>query len=229
VTEYVLPLWEPAAVPVVGTAALFPVHRLYCVGRNYAAHGIEMGGDPSREPPFFFSKPADAIVRDGTTAPFPSVTSNLHHEVELVVALASGGKDIPESEALDHVFGYAVGIDLTRRDLQDEAKSMGRPWDMSKGFDASAPCSAIRRASETGHPTRARITLKINGATRQDGDIAAMIWNIPETISYLSRLVELKPGDLIYTGTPEGVGPVRRGDRLEAELAGIGSLSVTLV
>ena len=226
-TRYAIPAWEHTSLPVVGSDERFPVRRIYCVGRNYAAHARELGND-ERDPPFFFMKPADAIVQDGTTFSYPVATDNLHHEVELVVALKSGGKDIPADKALDHVFGYAVGIDLTRRDIQDVAKKMARPWDMAKGFDASAPCGALRRATETGHPSSARITLKINGEVRQDGDIDAMIWNIPDTIAYLSGLIELKPGDLIFTGTPEGVGPVQRGDKLEATVAGLGDLTVSV-
>ena len=227
-TRYAIPLWEPAALPVAGSDALFPVHRLYCVGRNYAAHAREMGND-EREPPFFFAKPADALVLDGRDAPFPPATKNLHHEVELVVALKSGGRDIPVEKALDCVFGYGVGIDLTRRDLQDVAKKMGRPWDMAKGFDASAPCSALRPAAEAARPDDARILLKVNGEIRQDGNVRDMIWNVPETIAYLSGLVELKPGDLIFTGTPEGVAAVQKGDLLEASVEGVGSLRVRLV
>ena len=227
-TRYVLPLWEPAALPVSGTDELFPVHRLYCVGRNYAAHARELGND-ERDPPFFFMKPADALVVGGRDTPYPPATANLHHEIELVVALRSGGRDIPVDRALDAIYGYAVGVDLTRRDLQDEAKKMARPWDMSKGFDASAPCGAIRRASEIGHPKEARITLRVNGQVRQDGDIRDMIWNVPETIAYLSGLVELKPGDLIFTGTPEGVAAVQRGDRLEGSVDGVGELQTRLV
>ena len=227
-TRYAIPLWEPAALPVAGSDALFPVHRLYCVGRNYAAHAREMGND-EREPPFFFAKPADALVLDGRDAPFPPATKNLHHEVELVVALKSGGRDIPVEKALDCVFGYGVGIDLTRRDLQDVAKKMGRPWDMAKGFDASAPCSALRPAAEVARPDDARILLKVNGEIRQDGNVRDMIWNVPETIAYLSGLVELKPGDLIFTGTPEGVAAVQKGDLLEASVEGVGSLKVRLV
>lgn len=227
-TRYAIPLWEPAALPVAGSDALFPVHRLYCVGRNYAAHAREMGND-EREPPFFFAKPADALVPDGQDAPFPPATKNLHHEVELVVALKSGGRDIPVEKALDCVFGYGVGIDLTRRDLQDVAKKMGRPWDMAKGFDASAPCSALRPAAEVARPDDARILLKVNGEIRQDGNVRDMIWNVPEIIAYLSGLVELKPGDLIFTGTPEGVAAVQKGDLLEASVEGVGSLKVRLV
>lgn len=227
-TRYAIEPWELPSLPIAGSEKRFPVRRIFCVGRNYAAHAREMGRDPDREPPFFFSKPGDAVVEDGSTVPFPSATENLHHEVELVVALKSGGRDIPESSALDHVYGYAVGVDLTRRDLQDEAKKLARPWDMSKGFDNSAPCGAIRPAGEIGHPSDARIVLKVNGEVRQAGNINAMIWNVPETIAYLSGLVELKAGDLIFTGTPEGVAKVDRGSRLEASVDGVGTMDVTL-
>lgn len=225
---YVMSLWEPAALPVMGTDSLFPVRRLYCVGRNYAAHARELGND-ERDPPFFFMKPADALVVGGRDTAYPPATSNLHHEIELVVALKSGGRDIPAARALDTIYGYAVGIDLTRRDLQDEAKKMARPWDMSKGFDASAPCGPLRPASEIGHPKDARITLEVNGQIRQDGNIRDMIWNIPDTIAYLSGLVELKPGDLIFTGTPEGVAAVKRGDTLKGSVEGVGELKTRLI
>lgn len=227
-TRYAIDTWELPSLPIQGSDDRFPVRRIFCVGRNYAAHAREMGKDPNREPPFFFSKPGDAIVENGTTVPFPCATENLHHEVEMVVALKTGGRDIPESKALDHVYGYAVGVDLTRRDLQDEAKKLARPWDMSKGFDNSAPCGPLRPASEIGHPTDARIVLKVNGEVRQDGNIKAMIWDVPETISYLSSLIELKPGDLIFTGTPEGVARVEPGSRLEASVDGVGTMDVTL-
>jgi fumarylpyruvate hydrolase len=170
-------------VPVDGTDAEFPVARIFCVGRNYAEHTVEMGGDPDREPPFFFMKPGDAVVPTGSTLPFPSVTSELHHEIELVVALADGGADVAPQDALSHVYGYAVGLDMTRRDLQAEAKKAGRPWDMAKGFDRSAPTSPIRPASEIGHPETGAIRLRINGETRQEGDLAQQIWKVPETIA----------------------------------------------
>jgi fumarylpyruvate hydrolase len=213
-------------VAVAGMDAVFPVARVFCVGRNYAEHSIEMGHDPDREPPFFFMKPADAVVPAGTL-PFPTHTKDLHHEIELVVALAEGGRDIPVERALDHVFGYAAGLDMTRRDLQAEAKKMGRPWDMAKGFDQSAPTSPIRAVEEIGHPTKGAVWLRINGEPRQEGDLDQQIWKVPETISLLSTLVELRPGDLIMTGTPKGVGPVQPGDRLEGHIDGVGDLSVT--
>ncbi|AWK86072.1 fumarylacetoacetate hydrolase family protein [Azospirillum thermophilum] len=224
---YAIPLWPQPAVPVTGGAP-FPVRRIYCVGRNYAAHAREMGADPDREPPFFFTKPADAIVPDGATIPYPPATSNLHHEVELVVAIGRGGSAIPVESALEHVFGYAVGLDMTRRDLQNAAKKEGKPWDMGKGFDRSAPCSAIRTAADIGHPATGAVTLSVNGELRQKGDLSDLIWSVAETVSCLSGLVELQPGDLIYTGTPEGVGPVKAGDRLEGAVEGVGTLTVTI-
>jgi fumarylpyruvate hydrolase len=225
---YVIPIWQQPTVAVSGTEATFPVRRIYCVGRNYAAHAREMGADPDREPPFFFMKPADAVVPDGSTLPYPPATRQLHHEVELVVALARGGRDIKAAQALDHVFGYAVGLDLTRRDLQAAARKVGQPWDMAKGFDRSAPISALRPVAEVGHPGRGAITLAVNGEVRQKGDLSDLIWNVADTIAYLSSLVELAPGDLIYTGTPEGVGAVGPGDRLLGEIAGVGSLTITI-
>ncbi len=225
---YVIPCPPAAALPVAGSSDLFPVHRIYCVGRNYAAHVREMGGDPEREPPFFFTKPADAILANDSVMPYAPVTQSLHHEIELVVAIGKGGLNIAAGEALDHVFGYAVGLDMTRRDLQEEAKKTRRPWDMAKGFDHSAPCSAVVPASEIGHPATGAIRLKVNGDVRQEGDLGEMIWNVEETISHLSRLVELKPGDLIFTGTPDGVAAVERGDRLEGYVDGVGELAITI-
>ena len=213
-------------VAVEGTDEVFPVARVYCVGRNYAEHAIEMGHDPDREPPFFFMKPADAVVSTGRLR-FPTQTQDLHHEVELVVALGEGGRDIPVEQALDHVYGYAVGLDMTRRDLQSAAKQAGRPWDMAKGFDESAPTGTIRAADEIGHPTRGAVWLRINGEPRQEGDLDQQIWKVPETISYLSSLVTLRSGDLIMTGTPKGVGRVEPGDRLEGHIDGVGELSVS--
>jgi fumarylpyruvate hydrolase len=213
-------------VAVSGTDAIFPVARVYCVGRNYAEHSLEMGHDPERELPFFFTKPASAVVPPGTL-PFPTRTQELHHEIELVVALDEGGVDIPEDRALDHVFGYAVGLDMTRRDLQAAAKKAGRPWDMAKGFDQSAPVGSIRTVEDIGHPTRGAVRLRINGELRQEGDLDQQIWKVPETISYLSTLVALRPGDLIMTGTPKGVGRVEPGDRLEGHIDGVGELTVS--
>jgi len=222
----VIPEPARATVAVAESNDLFPVHRIYCVGRNYAAHAREMGGDPDREPPFFFCKPADAVVPDGTELPFPSATKNLHHEIELVIAIGVGGTDIAEADALKHVWGYAVGLDMTRRDLQNAARDKGRPWDTGKAFDQSAPISAIVPASRIGHPARGRIWLDVNGAKRQESDLTHLIWSVPETVSYLSGLFRLQPGDLIYSGTPEGVAAVKPGDRLSGGVEGVGTLSV---
>lgn len=213
-------------VPVHGGDERFPVHRIYCVGRNYAAHAREMGSDPERESPFWFMKPADAVVADGSTLPYPPRTADLHHEIELVVALGKGGRDVPVADALSLVFGYAVGIDLTRRDLQAEAKRLGRPWDAAKGFDNSAPVSAIRPAADVGHPRSGRIWLEVNGALRQDGDLAQLIWKVDEAIAELSTLFTLAPGDLLFTGTPAGVGPLAPGDRLHGGVAGVAEIRV---
>ena len=212
-------------LPVAGSDARFPVHRIYCIGRNYAEHAKEMGAQAvSRANPVFFMKPADAIVAEGGEVPYPSVTHELHHEVEMVVALGKGGRDIAASRALDCVFGYGIGLDLTRRDLQAAMKAKGLPWDVAKGFDASAPVSALRPASEIGHPSHARLSLAVNGEARQGSDIADMIFPVAEIIAELSKLFELKPGDLVFTGTPAGVGPLVRGDRFRAELAGVAVL-----
>jgi fumarylpyruvate hydrolase len=224
-TRYVHAPPPAVLLPVVGSDALFPVRRVLCVGRNYAAHRREMGGD-DRDPPFFFAKPADAIVPPGGAVPFPPATTNLHHEIELVVALKSGGSDIPVGRALEAVFGYAVGVDLTRRDLQALAKDKGQPWEAAKGFDASGPVSAIRPWSDA--PPQGAIRLSVNGAVRQDAVVADMIWDVAEIISEASRLWTLAAGDLIFTGTPEGVGPLQRGDRIESEVEGVGSLSFQL-
>ena len=225
-TGYAIPAPAVTTVEVAASDAVFPVARVYCVGRNYAEHSIEMGHDPEREPPFFFMKPADAVVT-ASRLPFPTQTQELHHEIELVVALGEGGSDIPVDRALDHVFGYAVGLDMTRRDLQAAAKQAGRPWDMAKGFDQSAPTGSIRTVEDIGHPTRGAVWLRINGEPRQEGDLDQQIWRVPETISYLSTLVTLRPGDLIMTGTPKGVGPVEPGDRLEGHIDGVGDLAVS--
>ena len=231
---YVVKAPAIVGVPVHGSADLFPVRRIFCVGRNYAAHAREMGHDPDREPPFFFTKPADAIVlaadpKNPARIPYPPATKNLHHEMELVVCLKSGGADIPVDKALDHVFGYAVGLDMTRRDLQNQAKDMGRPWDMGKGFDNSAPIGIIYPVSEVGHIDKGTIQLDVNGKTRQKSDLNALIWSIPETISYLSGLVTLAAGDLIYSGTPEGVAAVGKGDTLQGFVDKAGTVSVTYV
>lgn len=219
---------EPASVAVSGSSDRFAVRRIFCVGRNYAAHAREMGKDPDREPPFFFGKPADAVVDSGTTIPYPQLTKDLHHEIELVVAIGRGGSNIEVENALDHVWGYGVGIDLTRRDLQDVAKKMGRPWDWAKGFDLSAPCGPLVRASEIGHPAKGRVWLAVNGETRQQGDLADLIWSIPEVIAICSQSMELKAGDLIYTGTPAGVGAVISGDRITGGVDGVGEIDITI-
>ncbi|MCG6541405.1 fumarylacetoacetate hydrolase family protein [Pseudomonas sp. KSR10] len=206
----------------------YPVRRIYCVGRNYAEHAREMGHDPDREPPFFFTKHPDSLLPDGSVFPYPPGTESVHHEIEMVVAIGRGGADIPPEQALEHVYGYAVGLDMTRRDLQAEAKKMGRPWAVAKGFDHAAPCSALVPATKVGHPSEGRIWLEINGELRQEGDLASLIWSVPEVIAYLSRLFVLEPGDLIMTGTPAGVGAVQRGDRLSGGVEGIGTLEVTV-
>jgi fumarylpyruvate hydrolase len=227
-TAYAIPAWELPSLPVEGDTRRFPVRRIYCVGRNYAAHAREMGFDPDREPPFFFCKPADAIVENGGVVPYPPQTRNLHYEFELVVAIGKRGADIARDRALEHAWGYACGLDMTRRDVQIAARDKGRPWDMGKGFDHSAPCSAIVPAAKIGHVSAGRIELKVNGQVKQSSDLKNMIWSVPETIAYLSGLVELCPGDLIYTGTPDGVGPVVKGDRLEGAIDAVGTLSVTI-
>jgi fumarylpyruvate hydrolase len=213
-------------LPVAESNETFPVGRIYCVGRNYAEHAREMGHDPEREPPFFFMKPADAIAANGSTLPFPQMTHDLHHEIEMVVAIGKDGANVPVDQTLDLVFGYGVGLDMTRRDLQNEAKKMGRPWEMGKAFDNSAPCTALRPVGLIGHPAKGEIWLKVNGKLVQKGDLSEMIWNVPEMISYLSRLITLRAGDLIMSGTPAGVGPVAPGDRLEGHVAGVGDLTV---
>lgn len=226
--NYVFPPPHGVAVPVSGSTNFFPVRRVYCVGRNYADHAREMGAD-DREPPFFFSKPADALVPGGGDVRFPLATNNLQHEVELVVALKRGGANIPLSEALGCVFGYAVGFDLTRRDLQSRAKEKGHPWDMGKGFDEGGPLSAIHPVCEVGHPTAGAIWLKVNGEIRQNGLLEQMSWKVGEVIANLSQYVTLAPGDLIFTGTPAGVSSVIRGDVLEGGVAGVGELRIRLV
>jgi fumarylpyruvate hydrolase len=227
-TGYVVQPAAVATLPVQGSDKLFPIHRIYCVGRNYAEHAIEMGHDPSKEPPFFFQKNPDNIVTDGKF-PYPSATSDVHHEIEMVVALSKGGTDIPVEAALDHVFGYGVGLDMTRRDLQGEAKKLGRPWEVGKAFEASAPCGPLVPASEIGHPTSGAVTLKVNAEIRQQGDLNQLIWKVPEMISYLSGLFTLQPGDIIMTGTPAGVSAVKRGDVLEGFVEGIGTIEVVVV
>jgi fumarylpyruvate hydrolase len=214
--------------PVAGIEARFPVGRIFCVGRNYAAHAREMGSDPSREPPFFFAKDADAYAPNGAIIPYPLATQDFHHEVELVVAIGKSGLNVPAAEAASLVFGYAVGLDMTRRDLQGEAKKHGRPWSTGKNFPRSAPMGALHPVAETGVLRKAAMTLTVNGAPRQAGNIADMIWSVDETIAALSSLYRLQPGDLIFTGTPEGVGPVVPGDVLVASIDGLSTLSVTI-
>lgn len=226
---YVIDPPAVSSLAIEGESKRFPIRRIYCIGRNYAEHAREMGHDPDREPPFFFMKPADAILAAGADFPYPPGTKEVHHEIELVAALKSGGKDIAEADALSHVYGYGVGLDMTRRDLQGEAKKMGRPWDVGKGFDQSAPCAALKPVSAIGHPAKGRIWLDVNGVAKQEGDLADLIWSIPEMIAYLSRLFELKAGDIIMTGTPAGVGPVKRGDTLEGGVEGVGTISTKVV
>lgn len=231
--NYVLPPAPIPVVPVLGSTDGFPVRRIYCVGRNYAAHAREMGSDPDREPPFFFCKPADAVVPvpPGTTMdlPYPSQTANYHHEVELVVAIGKRGRDIASADAGEHVWGYAIGFDMTRRDLQFTLRDKGRPWELGKAFDQSAPIAPLVPANRCGHPDSGRIWLEVNGKLKQQGDLADLIWSVPETIAHLSKYFELCPGDLIFTGTPEGVGHVARGDLVTGGIDGIGELSIRIV
>ncbi|MFN0185884.1 MAG: fumarylacetoacetate hydrolase family protein [Aquabacterium sp.] len=227
---FVLPVPTPVAIPV-STGGLFPVHRIYCVGRNYAEHAQEMGFS-GREPPFFFMKPADAVVpvADGQTGfiEYPSLTTNLHHEIELVVAIGRGGAGIRAADALSHIWGYAVGLDMTRRDLQNDMKKQGRPWCIGKAFEQSAPIAPLVPLATTGGLTRGAITLSVNGQPRQKGDLSELIWNVAETIEHLSAAWTLQPGDLIFTGTPAGVGGVVRGDVMEGRIEGLGSLRVAV-
>jgi fumarylpyruvate hydrolase len=226
-TDYVISQPPQAVIAVEGSNQKFPVRRIWCVGRNYEEHIKEMGHDV-RDPPFFFAKPADAVVADGATIPYPQLTKDLHHEVELVVALKSGGRNIPQDKALDCVWGYGVGIDLTRRDLQIASRKQERPWEVGKAFDASAPCGRLVPASKIGHPSKGKIALKNNGKVKQDGDLAQMIWNVPEIIMKLSEMVELAAGDIIMTGTPSGVAACVPGDKLECEVEGVGKLTVSI-
>ncbi len=223
-------VFTPAAIPALpvrGSADTFPVRRVYCVGRNYADHAIEMGHDPNKEEPFFFQKNPDNLTTSDSF-PYPGKSSDVHHEIELVVCLGKGGEEIPVEDALSHVYGYAVGLDMTRRDLQGVAKKLGRPWEVGKAFEDSAPVSEVVPASEIGHPDSGAIWLKVNGESRQSGDLNQMIWKVAESISYLSGLFRLAPGDVIMTGTPAGVGAVQRGDQLEGHIDGIGDLKVTV-
>ena len=226
--KFVIETPPVVAIPVFGSEAMFPVRRIYCIGRNYAAHSVEMGGDPNRETPFFFQKNPDNLDASGEF-PYPPHSSDVHHEIEMAVALKSGGSNIPLGEALDHVYGYGVSLDMTRRDLQAQAKKLSRPWEISKAFERSAPIGLIHPAAETGHLESGRIELKVNGEVRQEGDLNQMIWKVPEMISYLSEYFELAAGDVILSGTPSGVGPVSVGDRMEASVEGLSSKTVKVV
>jgi len=222
---------EPSAVstiPIEGSDLKFPINRVFCIGRNYAAHAVEMGYDPDKEPPFFFLKSASNVTV-GEDFSYPTKTADLHHEIEMVVALNKGGSNISVDNALDHVFGYGIGLDMTRRDLQSEAKKMGRPWEVGKSFEKSAPCGPLRAAAEVGHPSEGEVSLEVNGEPRQQGDLNQLIWKVPEMIAILSEYFELVPGDLIMTGTPSGVGAVNRGDVMHARIAGLGQLTVAVV
>lgn len=227
-TQYAIPAPPQPSIAIASSEQRFPIRRVFCVGRNYAAHAREMGKDPDREPPFFFSKPADAVVAAQGTVPYPSLTRNLHHEVELVVAIGSAGADLSTEDALKLVWGYGVGVDLTRRDVQDVAKKLSRPWDWAKGFDASAPCSALRPVAETGHPSQGRIWLNVNDELKQEGDLADLIWPIADVIRYVSLAVALQPGDLIFTGTPAGVGALNPGDVVTGGVDGIDTFTFTV-
>jgi len=227
--DYLFPPALQPSVAISGSSQRFPVHRIYCIGRNYADHAKEMGATVDRGNPVFFCKPADAVVSDRAQIPYPIGTNELHHEVEMVVALQTGGVDIVPAHALKHVFGYGVGLDLTRRDLQNLAKTKALPWDSAKAFDRSAPVSALRRASESGHPQHAQLSLEVNGELRQQADVAGMIFDVADIIVLLSRLFELKAGDLIFTGTPAGVAALRRGDRFLAKLDGFAELHGAVV
>lgn len=215
-------------LPVEGSDKLFPIHRIYCVGRNYAEHAIEMGHDPNKEPPFFFQKNPDNVITNGTF-PYPDKSSDVHYELEMLVAIGKGGVNIPVEKAMEHVWGYGIGLDMTRRDLQGEAKKLGRPWEVGKAFEASAPCSALVPASKIGHPTAGKVWLNVNGTQRQVGDLNQMIWKVPEMIAILSGLFELKAGDIIMSGTPAGVGAIVRGDVMEGGVDGVGTLNVKVV
>jgi len=215
-------------LPVEGSDKLFPIHRIYCIGRNYADHAIEMGHDPSKEPPFFFQKNPDNVIVDGTF-PYPDKSSDVHYEMEMLVAIGKGGYNIPVESALDHVWGYGLGLDMTRRDLQGEAKKLGRPWEVGKSFEASAPCSPLIPASKIGHPDQGKIWLNVNGKERQVGDLNQMIWKVSEQIAFISSLFELKAGDIIMSGTPAGVGSIVRGDVMEGGVEGVGTFTVKVV
>jgi fumarylpyruvate hydrolase len=227
--RYAVPPMPPPVLPVAGQASVFPVRRIYCIGRNFAAHAVEMGHDPDREPPFFFQKNPDNILPPGQDFPYPPKSEDVHFEAELVAALGVGGANIPVASALEHVFGYGVGLDMTRRDLQGAAKDLRRPWEIGKAFEKSAPCSAIVPVAETGHPAAAALWLKVDGELRQSGNLNQMIWKTPEMISYLSEYFVLAPGDLIFAGTPAGVGAVHRGQIIEAHIDGVADLRVAVV
>ena len=228
-TNYVFAPPATVSVGVVGESARYPVRRIYCVGRNYAEHAREMGHDPDRELPFFFQKNPDNLVLDNKDFPYPTMTSNLHHEIELVVAMGQGGRDISAANALAHVYGYALGIDLTRRDLQNEAKKTGRPWEIGKAFEHSVPMTDITPATKSGHLSKGAIWLKVNGEVRQQSDLTQLIWNIPEIIAHLSAIFELRAGDLIMTGTPAGVAAVKPGDVMEGFCEGVGTIITKVV
>lgn len=227
--NYVFDLGERPSVAIHGSEDRYPVRRIYCVGRNYAAHAREMGKDPDRDPPFFFQKPADSLIEKGADVPYPPRTSNYHHEIELVIAIGKGGKNIPLEKAEDHIFGYAVGNDLTRRDLQLAAREQGRPWDTGKGFDHSALIGDLYPVSENGHIREGDIWIKVDGEVKQTADIKDLIWDVPEVVAELSTLFELQPGDLIYTGTPAGVGPVEPGQTMEGYIAGLETITNKVV
>jgi len=227
-TKFVIDPAPQVCLPIRGSNESFPVRRIYCIGRNYADHAIEMGHDPNKEPPFFFQKNAQNVDTSGTF-PYPPQTSDVHHEMELVVALKSGGADISLENALEHVYGYGLGLDMTRRDLQGEAKKLGRPWEVGKSFEKSAPMSELVPASESGHLDQGRICLKVNGEIKQDGDLNQMIWKVPEMIAYLSRFYDIAGGDLIMSGTPAGVGPIQRGDKMECEIENLGTMTIEVI
>lgn len=226
--DYVITPPRTVAIPVAGQDGLFPVRRVYCIGRNYAAHAVEMGHDPNREPPFFFQKNPDNLTASDRFA-YPPNSGDVHYEAEMAVALKSGGRDIAVADALDHVFGYGLALDMTLRDLQAQAKKMGRPWEIAKAFEGSAPVGPIHPAERIGHPDRGAVRLWINDGLRQDGDLDQMIWKVPEMIAYLSRYFELAAGDVILSGTPAGVGPVKRGDRIRIAIDGLGKMDVTVI
>jgi fumarylpyruvate hydrolase len=227
-TKFVIDPAPQVCLPIRGSNESFPVRRIYCIGRNYGDHAIEMGHDPNKESPFFFQKNAQNVDTSGKF-PFPPQTSDVHHEIELVVALKSGGTDISLDNALEHVYGYGLGLDMTRRDLQGEAKKLGRPWEVGKSFEKSAPMSELVPASETRHLDQGRICLKVNGEIKQDGNLNQMIWKVPEMIAYLSRFYDIAGGDLIMSGTPAGVGPIQRGDKMHCEIENLATLTVEVI